>query len=692
MIIQRIKIENFLSYFGTNKFEFDEGATIILGQNNTGKSKLFDAFNWVLYDRAFSTEDEDWYDTKTWGDSLVNRRAKLECKVGETVSTAVSITFSDDEGDFYILSREYEVKREESNLFTSPSKSALYLTITSSDQKNTKYLDDKNAYDKICELFPQNLSRYFLFQGESISQIMSLGKRSSFRKALNDLSQIEVFERLKKVTEKVSKQVLAEFDAQEEEDKALWATKIELVRKIERIKSNLSNFEKQEQVYNNEIEKVKTVLTKKENQLKEFEEVAKMLKDIETTKQLLKSKNEFRDQLIETQRNSLIETWQYAGLEGILESFLEIYSVNKREKRIPEPIRQEFIKEMLAESTCKICGTPSPVGSHQHEKIQSFLNDKSLDREIETINILSGTADRTLRKVKEVPDALESFYNRLDQLDSEIKRVKLEITIKEQKLSNIIPAGITSDELQQINFGQIRTDRNTAMSDLESVTANLNKVIGQREFAERDLKDATARFDVIVSQSSNPELRDKLILAGHLKDTAENFYSRFFEKLINDIQEKANEYFGEMTKENRAHSGRVKVDSKVNEVYIIDEKGNKVENINQANKVSLQISFVAAIIDVSNHFWSRYFPFIADAPISALGGDNKPMAIKTMIKIFKQAIIILKDDAITHDDAHLRNDLVRKLIFSEDSISNAYELVLEGTNLQDQVTIINKIK
>ncbi|MBN8544911.1 MAG: AAA family ATPase [Ignavibacteria bacterium] len=692
MIIKRLEIENFLSYYGSNLLEFDEGATVILGQNNTGKSKLFDAFNWVLYDRAYSTENEEWFDTKTWGEALVNRRAKLECKAGGFVSTSVAITILDDKGIKYLLAREYEIKREKTNSLSAPLKSSLYLSITSSDEKNTESYDDREAFEKICILFPLNLSRYFLFQGESISQIMSLGKRSSFRKALNDLSQIEVFERLKKVTDKVFKQIVTEFDAQEEEDKVLQVKKNDLGNRINKYKAELANLEKQEQDFESELDKIKSVLSKKEAQLKEHEESAKILNEIENLKKLLATYNENREQLIDTQRNSLIETWQYQGIKNILLNFMSIYSLNKKEKRIPEPIRQEFIKEMLAESTCKICGTAAPIGSDQHERIKSFLNDKSLDKEIATINILSGTADRYIRKINEIPNDLETFYTRLNRTDNNISKVRLELSLKEQELANLVPEGIKNDELQKLNYDQMRVDRNKAKSDLDSIKSRLDRIKGQKENTEKDLNDATIEFNKIVAQSSNPEFSEKLLLAGKIKDTAENFYSRFFEKLIKDIENKANEYFGEMTKENRGYSGKIKVDSIANEVYITDDSGNRVENINQANKVSLQISFIAAILDVSNHFWSRYFPFIADAPISALGGDNKPMAIKTMIRIFKQAIIMLKDDAISHDRDHVKNDLVRKLIESENNIKNAYELVMEGENLNDQVTIIKRIK
>ena len=147
-----------------------------------------------------------------------------------------------------------------------------------------------------------------------------------------------------------------------------------------------------------------------------------------------------------------------------------------------------------------------------------------------------------------------------------------------------------------------------------------------------------------------------------------------------------------MTEGNIALSGKVKIDFDNREVYTIDEKGSRLYNINQANKVSLQISFVAAVLSVSNQFWNSYFPFIADAPISALGGDNKQMAVQTMIDIFNQSIIMLKDDSITNDPDSIRKDLIRNLIREDDSISYAYELIMEGKTLNEQCTKIRSLK
>ena len=61
MKINNIIVENFQSYFKKSSFEFKDGVNLILGENGGGKSSLFNAFYWVLFDKVYET-DKGWVD------------------------------------------------------------------------------------------------------------------------------------------------------------------------------------------------------------------------------------------------------------------------------------------------------------------------------------------------------------------------------------------------------------------------------------------------------------------------------------------------------------------------------------------------------------------------------------------------------------------------------------------------------
>lgn len=43
MIIKKVSINNFRSYYGNNEFEFKDGLTLIIGDNGDGKTTFFEA-------------------------------------------------------------------------------------------------------------------------------------------------------------------------------------------------------------------------------------------------------------------------------------------------------------------------------------------------------------------------------------------------------------------------------------------------------------------------------------------------------------------------------------------------------------------------------------------------------------------------------------------------------------------------
>ena len=52
MIIKKLIICNFRSYFGEKVFEFKKGLNLILGANGDGKSTFYDALDFVLTDNS----------------------------------------------------------------------------------------------------------------------------------------------------------------------------------------------------------------------------------------------------------------------------------------------------------------------------------------------------------------------------------------------------------------------------------------------------------------------------------------------------------------------------------------------------------------------------------------------------------------------------------------------------------------
>ncbi len=691
MLIDSIEIVNLLSYYDKNVFQFDSGPTILLGQNNTGKSKLFDAFNWVLYDRAFHTEEEEWFPTNYWQYNLVNSKAREESKIDAPLTAEVILSFKMENEDQYIVSRNYRIIKLQENSWNCDSRSSLNIEKKDAITANYSSYRDSEASDIIHSLFPANLSKYFLFQGESISRIMSLGKKSAFNDALHDLSRIEVFELARDYSQKTLNRCKRELNEKTDANQRIQSEKIELDKQMNAIDKDIDNRIRELEDNNSERDIAKEKLDKRESQLRNYEECADILRSIAIIEGKIHLLNKNRDTIYESRNRPLFEHWVYAGLSPILANFLNIYSVNKVEKKIPEPIRQEFIREMLNGELCKVCGREAKKGTEHYHNIESLLDDHSLDNEIALIHTLSFTADTIISRINEIPQDMEDFYEELAEIDKELASLQIELKSKRDNLRAVIPKGLSEDTVELTEFEKLRDSVVELRRQVSKFNDNMNRLTGIIETLKSNREKIERKYEEVIKQSEAKEETERYELAKKVAESTSQFYQHFNNKLIDSIELEANKCFKQMTELNPALSGQVKVDIVESEVYTIDESGNRLININQANKVSLQIAFVAAVLSVSNSFWGTHFPFIADAPISALGGNNKLAAIKTMRSIFEQSILILKDDAITNDKDSIDNDPVRQLIREDSNIKNSYELTMTGDTLQEQRTKVVKL-
>lgn len=184
MIIKKIELDDFMCYAGKeNCIEFSEGINVIIGDNGYGKSKLYDAFYWVMYDQVFVPEKKEFQSTKSVKSKLISDKAKAETENGR-VSASVKITFHNLERDsMYMLERRYSISVTDGNVqedhdgeFTIMEKELSYLNarmVTDEDKKRTI----------LNSILPSQIKDYLWFQGEQVESIIDFNKQDTLTKA-----------------------------------------------------------------------------------------------------------------------------------------------------------------------------------------------------------------------------------------------------------------------------------------------------------------------------------------------------------------------------------------------------------------------------------------------------------------------------------------------------------------------------
>ena len=103
MIIRNITIENFQSYYESQTIEFSKGLNLIIGNGGKGKSKLFNAFYWVLFGKIYIT-GIGWCTTDNLPQSakfamqryeFINKRALFKAQINDKIRASVQIEIED---------------------------------------------------------------------------------------------------------------------------------------------------------------------------------------------------------------------------------------------------------------------------------------------------------------------------------------------------------------------------------------------------------------------------------------------------------------------------------------------------------------------------------------------------------------------------------------------------------------------
>lgn len=148
MIIKKVSINNFRSYYGNNEFEFKDGLTLIIGDNGDGKTTFFEALEWL-----FNTSTED---VKT---SNISAKRKRELGEDEHDRVSVSIVFQHDDGD-KIVEKSFRFTNINGVIKTDDFSFVGYECIGAERSR----VGGRQLLDKC---FDFDMRRYCLFKGEN---------------------------------------------------------------------------------------------------------------------------------------------------------------------------------------------------------------------------------------------------------------------------------------------------------------------------------------------------------------------------------------------------------------------------------------------------------------------------------------------------------------------------------------------
>jgi DNA sulfur modification protein DndD len=666
MIINKIIIENYLCYYGIKEFELSSGLNIILGENGEGKTKFFEAIEWLLNGDSRNLE------------LLVSAKTLSETQKNDTFFVRVAIHVEQYEEKKYIT-KSFMVKKGENNFTTS---NFLIQGIEENRKGERSIIDGQVLLDNV---FPPEIRRYSLFKGEAELNIFNNDQALSI--LINSFSSAKHYE---KYTEKGT-------FLREKAERAV----DEATRSDKRNETEYNRLEVEIQKQKIQKNRIELFLNNLEEQIHETElniqEADKYVSNAEALETINSRIANIENSIVSTTARidenyttSLFdENWLLVNFESIHKEYSEKISNFSAQKRqlqtefdkqigvkegkellkaellnnaIPLPVgvpSKIHMEEMLKAEFCKVCNRPAKKGSIEYkfmfDRLQAYLKSQEPQKEekkeakklfkhnyLDRMFNLSVSHEDNLVSLREVRTKIEDLFefNNDRKLELENLNKKLEIEIAER--DKVIGSSSIAGE----KLNSVLKNYNAWQRDLKSY--NKDQVINNELITEieRSLKELNKEKDSIDTKNVNTFLIKTRSILRDIELIFQDTKERKFDEFISLLQSKSNSIFDRINVE--SFTGTIVFNKKIigNKTTIkieLQEGGRTFYKPNQALETSMHISILFAISELASENREESYPMIFDAPTSSFGETKSAEFLNLIYETGNQKILLIKD-------------------------------------------------
>lgn len=634
MKFKTLKMKNFMRYKGENTIEFscdeEKNVTIVLGDNTVGKTTIAQAFRWGLYGQIFAERGKKQEDFQ-----FLNYDILEKMDANSRASVSVEITVVDEEKQ-YDICRMVEYTRLYPKMETRESAKKLQLLISYRNQTDIKIeVAPEKAQELIDELFPVNLSHYFLFDGERWNDVTVNGVRENIKNSVHILTGLSSYQAaMNHLKDMGSNSVIKTFRGKISGSGNMYD---ELEKERNKLEHHIESCK----------EKIKVLDINIQNDMDKVSEVEEYLLNNQNTENMQK-KFKSLQVLQRTQKQTCVANYKtfvnefsdkgYMLLaKPMVDAAMKMVKSVAGERRDIPYMRQASIDHIIKSGTC-ICGTRIRPGTKEFEALmeqRNFLPPAD-------IGSLLGEFERTANR----------WGNRSSSLKQDLQEMaeKVDLSIEEyQETSNAIDKLETQMD-EQIDFAEKR-------NKLKYYKQNIQKMSMEKGTYQGEIEQYKTRIERLENQMRSQEAQNQENEKWRKRvDIAEQLY----EKLKKDFTEKERKTFVELNtkiQENFEHMFNAK-DKKIElspqyaiEMLYKTEIGYREEkNLSEGEKIARNFAFIVTIMEYSRQKKeeksgqeSDTLPLVLDGPFSKLGDENIHLIAQVLPKAAEQVIIFMLD-------------------------------------------------
>ena len=660
MIIQKIEIQNFRSYYKENTFELINGFNLIIGSNGDGKTTFYEALEWL-----FRTDGTNKMDTK-----FISKKRSEELFANDSDDVRVAMTY-EHKGKVKILEKMFHFTKSFDGEISTSNYSFSLIEGTGVERT----VKDGISFDKD---LPFEMRKFIMFKGESDLDVLQ--NSNAMKLLIDNFGDVKDFDAYFAFMEYATRNADKARDAAQKLDRKNEEKIKQLNSTIERESRLLSDIDREIKTKSEEAVNFKDLL----KNIERSKEASKMLVSVNRRIESLTQKRAETAARIKEDYtiNLLDDMWILMGFDRIAEEYSsKVNAVDLQRRKlekeylltagvenfikkkmqtnfVPLPVYipgQKIMEEMLNEEVCKICGRPAAKHSEPWnfmlQRLEEYKQSVSADKEEEfepyyknnyvvelqkrdtSLNDNLGEITKLRRKIH---DAI-AFNNRLHD---DIKKIEANLELEFEQKKRILAQtdGLTEEQLMN-NYEKI-----TDWMDKQNKAENRVDLLKRQRVQHKTALDEAQSELSKISEGTPAAMRAKTALI--LRHIAEAFKSAKEEnkkRLLNAIEDEANRF---MTKLNtNDFKGTIRIIEKSNgqgEAFLMNNDTARIFNPNTALKTTYLMSVLFAIGKLSGERDKTELPLIFDAPTSSFTDTKENEFFHVISSLEKQVIIVTK--------------------------------------------------
>ena len=613
MKLEWMRLTNFRQFYGEQTIRFSGDAkrnvTVVHGVNGAGKTSLFIALNWVLYDLGAEDVGE-----------LVCKGAIDETPIGGDIEMVVVLSFLHN-GERNTVSRASTINKTGEKEWGMKPKVEFSLDVVQGDGQTRKL---GNPTGRIESILPSNVRTYFFFDGEKINQFALPSHEGEVREAVRNVLKIEVLERAKTHLSNVARQYRGELTKLVSGDlEKLLNDEANLRSKDEKDKERLGEFREER--------------TEAQKQIHEIDIRLGHIQEIREWDQQRKSVTQTKD-ILEHDRNTVWQEIRDASNRGYfrfsgraIASALAVLDEKRERGEIPPGIRERFVLDLIESHMC-ICGRAIEKDSEEHTRLKEVLRH-SLPSELENIVLeTAGNLKAIQPRVESVPQRIQHLMKRKSGLEDQIE-------VLEARLDEI-SRHLRDGELEEVtDLERKRVDYHLKIQALASDIGRYEERIRSNRIGLENLQHQVEKEKISENRAKRTQRRYSL--ASKSADAIEKTFDGFSQDMRRSIQEEANSIFQRLAwKDSQFEAINLSEDYRIE---VIDRWGLSAHpELSAGERQVLSLSFITGMSKVTG----EEAPLVMDTPFGRLSKAHREAITEYIPEITKQLVIFVTDEEL----------------------------------------------